>query len=73
MAFSGHAALVRARQPTSITGKYVAKVDVATPGKIVVTFKSAKPTNQKIFRPDPDLLAHSQRGQHGMGCNPSAG
>ena len=49
-AFSGTQASYGLAKDTSITGKYVAKVDVATkPGVILVTFKNAAPTNKNIF------------------------
>ena len=73
-AFSGTQRSYGLASPTSITGKYVAKVDVASaPGKIVVTFKSAKPTNQKIFGQTLTFSPIPNAGSMEWVCNPSAG
>ena len=71
---SRHAALVRAGQPDLDHRQVRGQVDVASaPGKIVVTFKSAKPTNQKIFGPDPDLRPFPTRAAwNGFAIRPPA-
>jgi type IV pilus assembly protein PilA len=73
-AFSATQASYGLAQPASITGKYVAQVDVATnPGKIVVTFKNTAPTNVKIFGQTLTFSPIPHEGSMEWVCNPSSG
>ena len=62
----------------SITGTYVGTVDAGgdvsggNPGQIVVTFKSAAPTNAKIFGQTLTFSPITQAGSIKWVCNPSA-
>jgi len=59
---------------TSISGKYVASVDVATnPGKIVVTFKGALPANTNLWNKTLTFSPIDRGGSLEWSCNPAAG
>jgi type IV pilus assembly protein PilA len=78
-AFAGTQASYGLAQPASITGKYVASVDVAgsvnggQPGQIVVKFKGALPTNAKIFGQTLTFSPVVHDGSIEWVCNPAAG
>jgi type IV pilus assembly protein PilA len=58
----------------SISGKYVASVDVATaPGKITVLFRSAAPANSKIYGKKLVFSPTDNGGSLSWNCNSSVG
>ena len=66
--------------PTSIVGKYVASLNVTTSGtnpapadgQITVTFRSAAPTNAKIFAQTLTFSPITHSGSIEWVCNPSS-
>ncbi|TAM92608.1 MAG: prepilin-type N-terminal cleavage/methylation domain-containing protein [Rhodanobacteraceae bacterium] len=56
---------------TSISGKYVLSVNVATGGKITATFRSAAPTNTNIFGKTLILSPVTSGGSVAWSCNPT--
>ena len=57
----------------SISGKYVASVDVHTnPGQIVVKFRGALPTNTKIWNQTLTFSPIDRGGSMEWTCNPSS-
>ena len=78
-AFSATQASYGLTAPASISGKYVASVDVAgavnggQPGQIVVKFKNTAPTNGKIFGQTLTFSPVTHEGSIEWVCNPSTG
>ena len=78
-AFSATQASYGLASPASISGKYVASVDVGgavnggNPGQIVVKFKSVAPTNAKIFGQTLTFSPIAHEGSLEWVCNPAAG
>ena len=77
--FSATQASYGLTQPASISGKYVASVDVAgavnggKPGQIVVKFRGTSPANVKIWNQTLTFSPIDRGGSMEWTCNPAAG
>ena len=72
--FSGTQASYGLAPPASINGTYVYSVNVAAiPGRIVVRFRNALPTNTKIQNKTLTFSPIDRGGSMEWTCNPSAG
>ena len=77
--FSGTQASYGLAQPASISGKYVASVDVAgafkggQPGQIVVKFRGTSPANVNIWNQTLTFSPIDRGGSLEWTCNPAAG